>query len=130
MLCLCSPANKLPLTKQEGQPNIFFCSTCGSFGASSSHSFTSASDDFSHVIFGRVANTPPHSKQFVALSNPTRVFLRLFPVAQKVERLFAFVQPGKTGDRAANIQQPLFMTRIFEFPGLIEHFPGLRHRSL
>src|SRR5689334_4156642 len=50
MLSLWSPVNRLPLTKQQGQPNIFFCWTRVSFGASSVNSSTSPADDFSQSI--------------------------------------------------------------------------------
>src|ERR1700730_14063705 len=59
MFSLCSPAKRFPFTKQQGQPNIFFCSTRGPFGASSLNRLINSSDDFSQVIFVRVATTPP-----------------------------------------------------------------------
>jgi hypothetical protein len=37
---------EIALTKQHGQPNIFFCCTRGSLGASSLKRFTSSADDF------------------------------------------------------------------------------------
>src|SRR5258708_38416292 len=49
MLCLCSPVNRLPFTKQHGQPNIFFWTTPAPAGASSSNIATSSGDDFSHI---------------------------------------------------------------------------------